>query len=111
MILGSVATRLQNLAADGRMPPTLAEMANQLRHIRNFGAHADTSYQVTERDIPVLLDFLDAILEYLYIARDKLAQVQKKLDRARQRAMPPVNVVPGNLPPERLDEPSDGQPG
>src|SRR5258708_24080245 len=86
-------------------------MAHQLRHIRNFGAHADISYQVTEQDIPVLLEFLNAILEYLYVTRDKLTRVQKRLAMARKRAMSPVNVLPGTLLPERLDEPSDGQPG
>lgn len=43
-------------------------MADQIRLIRNFGAHADAGYSVTREDIPVMLDFLDAILEYLYIA-------------------------------------------
>ena len=73
-----LAERLKNLANSGRIPQTLAEMAQQLRLLRNLGAHDD---EVTEEDVPIILDFLEAILEYLYVAPAKIAAVQARLDR------------------------------
>ncbi len=76
-----LAERLKNLANSGRIPQTLAEMAQQLRLLRNLGAHDDDNDEVTEEDVPIILDFLEAILEYLYVAPAKIAAVQARLDR------------------------------
>jgi hypothetical protein len=37
----------------------------QLRQIRNLGAH-DAEDEVTEADVRIIVDFLEAILEYLF---------------------------------------------
>lgn len=47
-----------------------------------MGAH-DAEDTVTEEDVPIILDFLEAILEYLYVAPAKIAAVQ-----ARQKKPP-----------------------
>lgn len=70
--------KVNNLVKLDRIPPTLAEMAHQLRQLRNIGAH-DAKDEITEEDIPTLLDFLEAILEYLYVAPAKIAAVQARL--------------------------------
>src|SRR5216684_1421106 len=67
----TLSDKLNNLVSSDRIPRTLAEMAHQLRQIRNFGAH-DTEDEVTEEDIPIILEFLEAILEYLYVAPAKI---------------------------------------
>jgi hypothetical protein len=56
------------------------ETAHQLRKIRNFGAH-NAEYDLTEEDVPVILDFIEVILEYLYIAPAKIAAVQARLKK------------------------------
>lgn len=67
--------KLNNLTSSDRMPKTLADMAHQVRQIRNLGAH-NTEDEVTEEDVPIILDFLEAILEYLCVAPAKIAAVQ-----------------------------------
>jgi len=76
----SLSEKLNNLVGLERIPKTLAEMAHQLRQIRNLGAH-DAEDEVTEEDVPIILDFLEAILEYLYVAPAKIAAVQARLKK------------------------------
>lgn len=77
---GSLAQKLNYLAQNGRIPNTLAEMARQLKELRNLGAH-DAEDEVTEEDVPIMLDFLEAILEYLYVAPAKIEAVRTRLTR------------------------------
>src|SRR5258708_38361082 len=74
----TLADKLGNLVKSDRIPPTLAEMAHQLRLIRNLGAH-DADDEVTEEDVPIIMDFLEAILEYLYVAPAKVSAVKARL--------------------------------
>ncbi len=76
----TLADKLNNLAGSDRIPQTLAQMARQLKQLRNLGAH-DADDEVTEEDVPIILDFLEAILEYLYVAPAKIAAVQARLNR------------------------------
>ena len=76
----TLSDKLNNLVSSDRIPKTLGEMAHQLRQIRNLGAH-DAEDEVTEEDVPIILDFLEAILEYLYVAPAKIAAVQARLKR------------------------------
>lgn len=76
----TLSDKVNNLVSSDRIPRTLAEMAHQLRQIRNFGAH-DAEEEVTEEDVPIILDFLEAILEYLYVAPAKIAAVQARLKK------------------------------
>lgn len=54
-------------------------MAQKLREIRNLGAHASPSDEVKPADVPVIFDFADAIIEYLYRAPAKIAAVESRL--------------------------------
>jgi Domain of unknown function (DUF4145) len=74
-----LADRLKNLANIGRIPPTLALMAYQLKELRNMGAHADDD-EVQKSDVPIIKEFVDAILEYLYVAPAKVSKLQDRLD-------------------------------
>ncbi|MGZ3644246.1 MAG: DUF4145 domain-containing protein [Ktedonobacteraceae bacterium] len=76
----TLAQKLNYLAENGRIPNTLAEMARQLKELRNLGAH-DAEDEVTEQDVPIILDFLEAILEYLYVAPAKIEAVRTRLTR------------------------------
>lgn len=75
-----LAHRLENLANSGRIPLPLAQMALQLKQLRNLGAHAAED-EVNEEDVPIILDFLEAILEYLYVAPAKIEAVRARLKR------------------------------
>lgn len=76
----TLAVKINNLLTSNRIPKTLAEMAGQIRQIRNLGAH-DAEDEVTDEDVPIILDFLEAILEYLYVAPAKIAAVQARLKK------------------------------
>ena len=70
--------KLNNLLKTERIPKPLAEMAHQLRQVRNLGAHI-ADIKITEDDIPVIIEFLEAILEYLYIAPAKIEALKERL--------------------------------
>lgn len=74
----SLAERLNDLATSGRIPTTLVKMAQHLRHLRNVGAHA-MDEKVTQEDVPIMLYFVEAILEYLYVAPATIEAVQTRL--------------------------------
>jgi len=76
----TLAQKLNHLAQRGRIPTTLAEMAQQLKELRNLGAH-DTEDEVTEEDVPIIIDFLEAILEYLYVAPAKIEALRARLNK------------------------------
>ena len=45
---------------------------------------------VTEEDVPIILDFLEAILEYLYVAPAKVAALQVRLTKADEKKASPL---------------------
>jgi len=79
-----LASKLNHLANSGHIPQTLGEMAQQLRLLRNLGAH-DAEDEVNQDDVPIILDFLEAILEYLYIAPAKINAVKARLAKADEK--------------------------
>ena len=76
----TLSEKLNNLVNSERIPKTLAQMAHQLRQIRNLGAH-DVGDEPTEKDVPIIMDFIEAILEYLYVAPAKIAALQARLKK------------------------------
>ena len=72
--------KINNLIKSDSIPPLLAEMAHLGRKIGNLGAHV-TDDEVTDDDVATLLDFVEAILEYLYIAPQKIAVLKSRLDK------------------------------
>ncbi len=84
---GSLFERLRDLATQGVIPGQLADMAHQLRQLRNIGAHADLG-ELTPQEIPVLGDLCKAILEYVYRAPMLVQQVQTRIATLRQPNQP-----------------------
>jgi hypothetical protein len=74
----TLADKIDNLLRSNRIPKPLAEMAGQIRQIRNLGAH-EAEDEVTEEDVPIILDFLEVILEYLYVAPAKIEALRTRL--------------------------------
>ena len=75
--------KLDDLAAKGRIPAPLAEIAHELRRLGNLAAH-DEDVEVAPEDVPLIEDLADAILEYLYRAPAKLAAVQQGLAERKE---------------------------
>lgn len=79
---GDLNDRLDALATAGVIPEPLAKVAHQLRSLRNFGAH-DADVNVIDADVPVIEDFAEAILEYLYRAPAKLRAIDASLKQRK----------------------------
>lgn len=77
---GRLIERLNQLIKLKNLPEPLATMSHQIRLIRNMGAHADGKHEINEEDVPIILDFLEAILEYLYVAPAKIEALRTRLE-------------------------------
>ncbi|MCL1089634.1 DUF4145 domain-containing protein [Shewanella profunda] len=80
----SLFNRLKDIADKGIMPQQLADMAHQLRQLRNIGAHADLG-ELTDAEIPILESLSNAILEYVYSAPALVQLVQSKIDALKEK--------------------------
>ena len=76
--------QLEDLSKRGEIPGPLAEMANQLRTLRNIGAHASLG-ELTKSEVPILDDLCKAILEYVYVAPHRVAQVEQRIANLKVR--------------------------
>lgn len=72
---GTLAKRLDALAATGRLTTELADLTTSLRHIGNMGAHEGLG-DISTDDVPAVADLMEALLEYLYRAPARLAAVR-----------------------------------
>lgn len=81
---GTLSEQLKDLANKGEIPGPLAEMANQLRFLRNVGAHA-TLGELTNAEVPILDDLCGAILEYVYTAPHRVRKVAKRIEELKDR--------------------------
>jgi Domain of unknown function (DUF4145) len=75
--------QIDNLIQFDRIPKPLSEMAHQIRQIRNLGAH-DAEDEVSKKDVPIIREFIDAILEFLYIVPAKTAAIQARLKKTHK---------------------------
>ena len=83
----SLFERLKDLATKNIMPEQLADMAHQLRQLRNIGAHANLG-ELTRSEIPILEALNRAILEYVYSAPTLIESVQEKIDALKTTTRP-----------------------
>jgi hypothetical protein len=74
--------QLRDLATRGEIPGSLAEMAHQLRTLRNIGAHASLG-ELTDAETPILDDLCVAILDYVYASPYRVAQVENRIQRLK----------------------------
>lgn len=76
--------KLKDLAAKGEIPAKLVGVADNLRHLRNVGAHASLG-ELTKDEIPILYDLCRAILEYVYSAPYLAEKAQKQLNLLKEK--------------------------
>jgi hypothetical protein len=75
---GSLYQQLDSLLKSASIPPLLGDVAHLGRQIGNLGAHFGKG-EASDEDVAVMLDFLETILEYLYVIPDKVAAVKSHL--------------------------------
>lgn len=80
---GNLYKRLKMLATNGEIPPTLAEITTILRVLGNVGAHS-AAKNVTVPMTWGMDEFFRAIVEYVYIAPDKVKKFITQLERYKK---------------------------
>jgi hypothetical protein len=68
---------LQQMYKNGAISQEIHDWANELRVIRNYGAHASEE-NIDRQDATEALDFLQAILETLYYMRPKFQRMKAR---------------------------------
>ena len=63
---GTLADRLDNLASNGILLPTLADWSKEVRLVGNVGAHFDPISSVSMKDAEDLISFVRELVRYLY---------------------------------------------
>ena len=58
-------------------------MTDVIRILGNYGAHA-SDVEVTRQDVQVMDDFFIALLEYVYVAPQKLENLKKRLSKLKK---------------------------
>jgi hypothetical protein len=87
--------KLQDLAKKGEIPTKLVGVADNLRHLRNVGAHASLG-ELTKDEIPILDDLCRAILEYVYSAPHLAEKAQQQLNRLKEKRAKEANEDDGD---------------
>jgi hypothetical protein len=78
MTQGGLAAKLRELANARDLPGPLLDIADELRRLRNLGAH-DAEIDVVAEDVQAIEDLTESLLEYLYRGPARLAAVQAAL--------------------------------
>ncbi|TXD34247.1 DUF4145 domain-containing protein [Lujinxingia vulgaris] len=74
--------KINDLVNRDLIPKTLADIAHNVRILRNYGAHA-TKGEISEQEVPVLDSLIHSLCEYLYVFPSLLNDAQKALNRCK----------------------------
>jgi hypothetical protein len=80
---GDLAPRMKKLIEDGHLPAALGAQADLVRKYRNIGSHDDARLDVEERDVPLIRDFVESLLDYLYWGPAKLRRGEEALEQRK----------------------------
>jgi len=73
----SIFKGLEKMLNEGALSQEMYDWGNELRILRNRGAHANTS-QISEHDVKYAIDFLESMLSIIYDIRPKFKYIQSK---------------------------------
>lgn len=76
----NLKNKLDDLAKKGIIPETLLKMGHGVRLLRNIGAHP-SDYDITPEEVSIISDFFVAVIEYVYVAPEKIKSLEEKLKR------------------------------
>jgi hypothetical protein len=62
----TLAKSVDSLVASGKLVPSLAEWAKEVRLVGNKGAHFDALDEIDANDVSELLSFLEELLKFMY---------------------------------------------
>lgn len=70
---------IDNLVNKGILPPVLKEASSITRVLGNSAAHGE-DIAMSKHDIPVVIEFIQYIIDYLYVLPEKIKRQKKKID-------------------------------
>jgi Domain of unknown function (DUF4145) len=73
--------KVDSLLMSARIPQLLADVAHLGRKIGNMGSHFEKGEAVSDEDVAIMLDFLETILEYLYVIPAQVNYVKARLSK------------------------------
>lgn len=76
----NLKNKLEDLAKKGIIPKTLLKMGHGVRLLRNIGAHP-SDYDITPEEVKIISDFFVAVIEYVYVAPEKIKSLEENLKR------------------------------
>ncbi len=107
VVRGTLDDRLRLLVSEREVPAALVDQAHLVRRYRNVGGH-DDDIEVEAEDVPLLRDFVEALLEFFYWVQPSWHAVGR---HSRAGAAPPERasspvwysllVLPRRNPPAR----------
>lgn len=71
--------KIKSLSDDGVIPKTLFDMFENIRFLGNVSAHED-SVTVENDEARIVGEFIDAILEYIYVAPNKIKKLEQAIE-------------------------------
>jgi hypothetical protein len=78
---GNLFNKLKQLSDTGVMPPIIDAMAVVLKNMGNKAAHAD-DHEFSPELVSSVIEFTQAILDYVYVLPAKLSAIQEQLNRS-----------------------------
>jgi hypothetical protein len=79
-----LARQLKALVERGGYPQSLAEQALIVKEYRNIASHDDAKLDVEEADVPLIVGFVDGMLDFLYRGPARLRELADRLERRRE---------------------------
>lgn len=77
---GNLKEKINDISLKGIIPATLTEMAEALRFLGNLGAH-DIEFNFEREETQAMEDFLVAMLEYVYVAPDRIRKLTESVNK------------------------------
>jgi hypothetical protein len=84
--LKDLADRLDALVERGDMPKPLADQAHIVREYRNLASH-DAELEVRDDDVPLIRQFVDGLLDFLYWGPGGLKSLTQSLELRKEIAL------------------------
>ena len=88
----NLALMINSLSNNNILPPALIQASTITRLFGNIGAHKDNA-EVSSHEIDQVVEFVEYILNYLYILPSKIMSIQLQLDRKFDRLNDDSEVV------------------
>lgn len=76
--------KIRSLAKMSVVPTTIADMADAIRSLGNDSAH-DSEPQIDDKDVADLDDFFVTVVEYVYVAPKRLADLKSRMQARKAK--------------------------